>query len=356
MRHFNTAGPCFKENHYMIETSTRLKGVEKLIDMAQYFVIHAPLQSGKTTYLLTLEKAINAKGNYYALYCSLESLQQFTDPKQGIPEILKLLKTAIANSNIPNKQDFAENPDFSFYTGLLENELILFCKKISKPLIIFFDDVDKIKAKVLIPFLSQIRVGFNTRSMYSFVHSMALVGLRPVKNYTKEITDECKLDYIVPFNIVAETMMLKNFTKEEITLLYQQHTDDTGQLFENETIDYIFEQTQGHPWLVNAIAKEVIEEILKSDYSQPITAEMAKTAIQTILQRRDTHIDHLVERLKEKRVRNIIDSMISGETFFDRLSDNFQYVVDTGLINDLQAKVQPSNPIYEEVIARYFIE
>ena len=55
MRYFNTAGPCNKAEHYIIEPSTRLKGVEQLIDMEQYFVIHAARQSGKTTYLRDLE-------------------------------------------------------------------------------------------------------------------------------------------------------------------------------------------------------------------------------------------------------------------------------------------------------------
>ena len=75
MLYFNTSGPCNKEKHYMIESSTRLKGVEQLIDMEQYFVIHAARQSGKTTYLLDLEAKINAAGKYYALYCSLEGMQ-----------------------------------------------------------------------------------------------------------------------------------------------------------------------------------------------------------------------------------------------------------------------------------------
>jgi len=50
MRYLNTAGPCKKKKHYMIEAALRLQGVEKLIDMEQYFVIHAARQSGKTTY------------------------------------------------------------------------------------------------------------------------------------------------------------------------------------------------------------------------------------------------------------------------------------------------------------------
>jgi hypothetical protein len=51
MKYFNIAGPCYKAEHYMIEASSRLHGAESLIDMKQYFVIHAARQSGKTTYM-----------------------------------------------------------------------------------------------------------------------------------------------------------------------------------------------------------------------------------------------------------------------------------------------------------------
>ena len=54
IRYFNITGPCNKDKHYMIEAATRLRNVEQLIDMEQYFVIHAVRQSGKTTYLKDL--------------------------------------------------------------------------------------------------------------------------------------------------------------------------------------------------------------------------------------------------------------------------------------------------------------
>ena len=62
MRYFNVSGPCYKDEHYMIEAATRLYGVEQLIDMNQYFVIHAARQSGKTTYLKDLANRLNDGG------------------------------------------------------------------------------------------------------------------------------------------------------------------------------------------------------------------------------------------------------------------------------------------------------
>jgi hypothetical protein len=155
-----------------------------------------------------------------------------------------------------------------------------------------------------------------------------------------------------PFNIVTKSLTLKNFTKDDIILLYQQHTGETGQVFEDDAIELVWEQTQGQPWLVNAVANEVIVEILQSDYTKPVTAELVSQAIQNIILRRDTHIDSLLERLKEDRVRKVIEPIIIGEDFVGRLSDDFLYVRDLGLIIETQDRLGPANPIYGELIAR----
>ncbi|MDR2345404.1 MAG: hypothetical protein LBE18_04990, partial [Planctomycetaceae bacterium] len=89
MKEFNTEGPCNNEEHYMIEASTRLQGVEQLIDSKKYFVIHASRQSGKTTYLKDLAKRLNAEGKYYALWHSLEQVQNIIEPSICIPEITR---------------------------------------------------------------------------------------------------------------------------------------------------------------------------------------------------------------------------------------------------------------------------
>ena len=48
-RYFNTAGPCIPAKHYMLPALDRLPEVRRLVSRRQYFVIHAPRQTGKTT-------------------------------------------------------------------------------------------------------------------------------------------------------------------------------------------------------------------------------------------------------------------------------------------------------------------
>jgi len=293
-KYFNTAGPCNPDEHYMIPSESRCGGITELIEHRQYFVIHAARQSGKTTLLLELVNKLNDGGRYHALYCSLESLQGIDDPKEGIPEIIRELKNAIEMSGDYQSVSFAENADFDNFTGVLKVSLTRFCKSLEKPLVILFDEADCLSNGTLIAFLRQIRSGYVSRSSIPFVHSVGLIGMRNIRDYKGKIREEREtLGSASPFNIVTEAMTLSNFTKEEVDSLYAQHTGATGQVFSPEVTEDVYHQTQGQPWLVNAVAREIIVKILGSDFSRPVEPDHVMQAVETIIQRRDTHIDSL---------------------------------------------------------------
>jgi AAA+ ATPase superfamily predicted ATPase len=337
----------------MINAASRLRGVEQLIDMKQYFVIHAARQSGKTTYLKELTRQLNEEGKYYTLYCSLESVQGITDPEKGIPAVIRSMKASLKYTDLPLATGFAADVDYADYNNALRTSLTDYCILLDKPLIVLFDEADCLSEQTLILFLRQLRNGYNDRASVPFVHSVALVGMRNIRDYKAKVRpDSESLGSASPFNIVTESLTLQNFTKEEVVSLYRQHTDDTGQLFEDDAVELAWEQAQGQPWLVNAIAREVIVKELDSDYSRPVTAELVRQAIQTIILTRPTHVDSLLERLKEERVRRVIQPMILGEHSVSKESDDFLYTRDLGLIREVDGQLVPANPIYAEVIVR----
>ena len=71
-KYFNIAGPCFPSEHYMLPALDRMPEIHRLVAQRQYFVIHAPRQTGKTTAVKALAREINAKGEKVALYCTLD--------------------------------------------------------------------------------------------------------------------------------------------------------------------------------------------------------------------------------------------------------------------------------------------
>jgi hypothetical protein len=249
---------------------------------------------------------------------------------------------------------FAANADYGDFTNVLRRSLVAYCRTLDKPLVIFFDESDCLSNGTLITFLRQLREGYVNRGDIPFVHSIALVGMRNIRDYKSRIRpDSATLGSASPFNIVTKALNLRNFTAAEVAELYTQHTTEIGQVFEPQAVDYAFEQTQGQPWLVNAVARECVEEINKRDYVTPITQSMAEQAVQNIILARGTHVDSLLERLKEPRVRRVIQPLITGEDILDRRqSDDYPFTKDLGLIRDDRGRVEPANPIYAELIIR----
>ncbi|MBU0763413.1 MAG: ATP-binding protein [Bacteroidetes bacterium] len=353
-KYFNVAGPCNDKKHYMIPVIDRNKEIISLIEQEHYFVIHAARQSGKTTLIQELTSHLEKEGKYHALYCSLEAASVFTDPEKGIPEILGILKSAVKYSPLPDKNNFAKDADYSEKASLITNVLKDYIQKLDKPFVIFFDEIDSLSDGTLIGFLRQLRDGYVTRSRIPFLHSAVLVGMRNIRDYKSKIREGREtLGSASPFNIITKALTIKNFNKEDIHNLYRQHTDSTGQKFEKQAVEKVYDQTDGQPWLVNAIAREAIIGILEEDYTKPVTEILIGQAIQNIILRRDTHIDSLLERLKEPRVQKIIEPIIVGsDKEINILDDDTRFCLDLGLIKDEDKTLKPANKIYNEVIIR----
>jgi hypothetical protein len=352
-KYFNVAGPCHPDKHYMLSAQARCGGVLDLIAQEQYFVIHAARQSGKTTLLLELERELNAAGEYYALYCSLEVAQSIQEPVEGIPAIVRKLRQQV--QFYPMLQHaLSLEVDYTDYTTVLQTELALLCGRLDKPLVILFDEIDCLSNGTLISFLRQLRDGYINRMRMPFPASVGLVGLRNIRDYKAQVREDREtLGSASPFNIVTEALTLRNFTREEIGRLYGQHTARTGQVFPAEVVGAVYEATRGQPWLVNAVARDIVVKQLGRDVRRAIRREHVARAVEALIRQRPTHLDSLMERLREPRVQRIVEPVIMGKVqSFDLLDDDYQYVLDLGLLREVDARLMPANPIYGEVMVR----
>ncbi len=128
-----------------------------------------------------------------------------------------------------------------------------------------------------------------------------------------------------------DSLRLPSFTAEEVAALLDQHTEDTGQVFADDTKAAAYELTRGQPWLVNALARQLIDTVVP-DRERTITVDHLRVAKEILIRRRDTHIDSLLDRLREKRVRSVLEPILAGELPEDEvLNDDVQFVKDLGL-------------------------
>jgi hypothetical protein len=351
-RFFNTAGPCDPLDHYMLPPERRLPELRRLIDQKLYFVIHAPRQSGKTTYFRSLAQSLTAEGRYAALLASCEvGRAAGGDVEQGITSVLGALRVA-AENHLPAELR-PPDPDPTAAAGFRLLELLTrWSRQCPRPVVLFLDEIDALFDNLLISVLHQLRTGYADRPR-AFPQSVALVGLRDVRDYRREIRPEVQsLGTSSPFNIKVESLTLPNFTAAEVAELYAQHTAETGQPFTPEAQARAFEQTRGQPWLVNALARQAVE-VLVPDRAAPIDTDGIEAAKETLILRRDTHLDSLIERLREPRVRRVIEPIVAGENLRpDLLDDDVRFALDLGLVVTTPLGLTIANPIYREVIPR----
>ncbi|MDR2382502.1 MAG: PD-(D/E)XK nuclease domain-containing protein, partial [Prevotellaceae bacterium] len=156
-----------------------------------------------------------------------------------------------------------------------------------------------------------------------------------------------------PFNIKEDSAMLSNFVKDDIVKLFAQRTEETGQQITQEALDYVYEQSNGQPWIVNSLFKRATLRILDAESVETITLEHVRQAREQMIMARETHLDALAHRLEDPKIRYVIESLIAGESNPSLAKgDAFRLCLDLGLVTIENGTPQIANPMYKEVIAR----
>ena len=173
-KHFNTAGPCQADIHYMLSPTARLPELTALIHGRNYFLIHAPRQVGKTTAMLALAQELTASGEYTAVMLSLEVGAPFSqDPHKAEQAILDEWKQSI-RFRLPAALHPTEWPSTNS-SSQLSTFLSNWAANAKRPLVIFLDEIDSLEDQTLISVLRQLRAGFPNRPQ-GFPHSLGLIG------------------------------------------------------------------------------------------------------------------------------------------------------------------------------------
>jgi type II secretory pathway predicted ATPase ExeA len=349
-RWFNTAGPCQADIHYLLPPTRRLPTLARLIEQRSYFVIHAPRQTGKTTAMLALANQLTESGRFSAIVVSAEVGAPFSHDVGAAERVILSAWQTTARVRLPQA---LRPPEWSPTEPgqQIQAALQAWAEVSPRPLVLLIDEIDALQDAALVSVLRQLRDGFPDRPK-GFPHSIGLIGLRDVRDYKVASGGSERLNTASPFNVKVQSITLRDFTAAEVAELYTQHTSETGQVFTDEAVAIAFHFTQGQPWLVNALAKEVVEELV-TDPAIAITAQHIQAAKEILIRRQDTHLDSLAERLQESRVRAVIEPILAGQELGEIPNDDRQYLVDIGLLKrDPAAGLVVANPIYREVIPR----
>ena len=357
MRKFNTEGPVRPHKHYCIPPLDRLNLDDVLgrIRDERYFVLHAPRQTGKTSALLALRDLLNSgdAGDFRCVYVNIEAAQT---AREDVGRAIRTILGALASRARSMGDGFLDErwsdilatsgPD-----GALGEALTRWCEAEPKPVVLLIDEIDTLIGDSLISVLRQLRSGYDRRPE-GFPQSVVLCGVRDVRDYRIHSSSEnTSITGGSAFNVRAESLRIGDFTEAEVQALLAQHTGETGQAFTAEALESVWTQTRGQPWLVNALARRACFDVEAGrDRSRAITVSDLFDAREHLIRSRVVHLDQLADKLREDRVRRVIEPLLSGGE--RALSDrDLGYVRDLGLI----ARDDPpriANPIYAEVVPR----
>ncbi len=346
-RFFNTAGPNRPEWHYTLPALLRLPTVRNLVNDRSWFVLHAPRQSGKTTAMLALAAELTASGAYAALWASCEGGEPYgAAPEKATSAVINAIRRS-ADHYLPPALRPPAPGDAS--ADALAGFLNAWCEACPRPVVLLLDEIDALRDDALISVLRQLRSVYTLRPTAA-PSTVALIGLRDVRDYKVASGGSSELGTASPFNVKVDSVTLRNFTEADIAALFAQHTAETGQAFTPAALARVSALTGGQPWLVNALGWQLQRKLCVEGTIDASHVELAK---ERLILSRATHLDSLADKLNDPRVRSVIAPILSGDDLpFELPERDIDWCEDLGLVRRSSAGLEIANPIYREVLPR----
>lgn len=234
MRHFNIAGPCDPDIHYMVPAESRLPDLNRYLEARSWFVLHAPRQSGKTTALRAWARRLTAQGQYAALYTSCEGARAAPDAETADVVVWGSLFED-ACSDLP--PELRPVPTDAAPPGqVFRTQLRLWAERCPRPIVLVLDEVDGLPPEPLGNLLGQLRSSYARRPL-QFPSSIILCGMKDIRDYKVAAGGYTTVaGSASPFNVVAASLRLRDFSFAEVSDLYLQHVAATGQVITPEAI------------------------------------------------------------------------------------------------------------------------
>ncbi len=355
MRWFETRGPVYLEDNYVVARGAELSDFVNRLTKGRYIVLFAPRQTGKTTFF---QNALSTLEDQERLYVPIQlNFEGYVDSDATLfypslcYEICKKIKNVFhkRQENLPDKlnrflasaeitEHISMRKFFEDLGSLLENQRFVM-------VIDEFDGIPQDAIRGFLHSLRQIYLSGRTRCP----HSIGIVG---VKNITQLNYDRS----ISPFNIQDE-FKLPNFTIEQVQELFLQYTDEVGQPITPDTIEAIHKQTAGQPVLVNRFAQILTEE-LDIPKSEPITTEHFSDAYMQLLREGHTNIDHLITNIRrDRRFERLLMAIASYDEGirFNIYNERINELATYGVIAEgADGMCEIINPIYHYGIIHAF--
>ncbi len=352
MRKFSSYGPINKDMHYFVpRKELQAKAHAYLVgehpdNGGHYFTVWAPRQTGKTTLLRDLYWNLLNYHDYVVAYVSIQNLIGIDEPVACLNAITKYISNAakLPLPSVKSTIDFQE---------------VFSSEHLPKPLLLIIDEFDALPDNVLTVMVSIFRNIWNTRltdpapapGKHYLLHGLALVGVRNVVGVDSKTGS--------PFNI-QRSLHVQNLTEEEVNEMYHWYEKETGQVFEQEVIDRVYDVTRGQPGLVSWFG-----ELLTVEYNdtpgQPLTINKWRTVYKRALHLLpNNNIINIISKANDEEYRDTVLQLfrIDQKVVFDFENPHFNYLYMHGVISYEETEdfsyVKFPCPFVQEKLFRHF--
>lgn len=349
-RRFNTAGPNDSARHTTISARSRLPALWDIVEQGNYFVLHAPRQTGKTTLLFDLAAEINRERTHVAAVVSLEPGAAFPAVDAAELAMLDSWRYDLA-AYLPSDVAVPRWPDAP-PGNRIGAALSAFAQDCPRPLVLFMDGLDTLSRDVRMSVIRQIRAG-KPRRPRGFPWVIGIASLRDPREL--DTPSQGPTSAAVPtssMTLEAEVIALPPLTREHVGQICESLAEQLGQPVLSTAIDRIFELTCGVPFLVSQLAQRMLE--MFEQRKGPVTAADVERARDAVIDRRGGLFDEVADRMRDSRFKTLIEQVPLG-TVRDLSSEEARAAVDLGVIREnSDGTVEYTNPLWRSFLAKFF--
>jgi len=363
MKWFNVKGQCVPAKHYMVDISSRLEEMKRLVEKEEYFIINRARQYGKTTTLSLLRQLLVSE--YTVISLSFQKLGNASFKNEET-----FCRKFLENIDISLKQ-VSKSTDFDPWKNDQVTDLDLLSRHITtmcegKKVILMIDEVDKASNhQVFLGFLGILRAKYIDRADgldFTF-HSVILAGVYDIKNIKLKMIEKGiyqqaseEVSYDSPWNIAEDYDEEMSFSTTDIAGMLTTYEEDhqTGMDID-DIAEEIYSLTSGYPFLVSRIC-QYIDEKLAKNWTMAGISEAVKLITEE--PKPNTLFDDLFKNIRNHQSLSDFLYMIlmEGEVYQFTQGDE---VIEQGLryafIRIVNQFIRIHNKIFEITITAYFI-
>lgn len=278
-----------------------LKEVTDGIKDGKYYSILGPRQIGKTTFLRQIREKLKSKEYPESHFIYIDFEDAPTTEKAFyqwfIGEFTKRFPQSRFTAEPGQETEFSAA---SYFSHFIEN----FQKEDNRKIVLLFDEVDGI------PFLESF-----LRKWRKVHTERGEMGKENLRKFCIVVTGAMELVEMTvgrtsPFNIAGKIYM-EDYSKDESRWLIESSIKPLGIKYDEKAIDYLIEQTSGHPQILQHACHLLVQTALESKVS--IKNAHIDEAIEKLFLENDS-LALLKESIKrDERLRDLLSGLLDGK-------------------------------------------